>query len=79
MGMSVQNQRHRQLPLQNRCGKYKTKKLIWDNLHHSLIMFSWVALKDHVKHAKILLTITEPCLNPEFPQEQRKKYQTPNN
>ena len=32
------------------------------------------ALKDIVKEAKILLTITEPCLNPEFPQEQLKKY-----
>ena len=31
-------------------------------------MFSWDVLKDNVKLAKILLTITEPepCLNPEF-------------
>ena len=31
-------------------------------------------LKDSVKQAKILLTITEPCFNPEFPQEQLKNY-----
>ena len=29
---------------------------------------------DNVKKAKILLTITEPCLNPDFPQEQLKNY-----
>ena len=32
-------------------------------------MYIWAALKD-----KILLTITEPCLNPEFLQEQLKNY-----
>ena len=32
-----------------RCGKYSTKKLIWENQHHSLIMYSWDALKDNVK------------------------------
>ena len=57
-----------------RCGKYQTKKLIWENQHHSSIMYTWGVLKDNVKQAKILLTITEPCLNPEFPQEQRKNY-----
>ena len=35
-------------------------------------MFTCGALKDNAKRAKILLTITEPCLNPEFPQEQQK-------
>ena len=35
-------------------------------------MYSWDVLKDNVKEAKILLTITEPCLNPEFPLEQPK-------
>ena len=29
-----------------------------------------------MKEAKILLTSTEPCLNPEFPQEQLKNYRT---
>ena len=57
-----------------RCGKYETEKLIWENQHPSLIMYTWAALKDNVKQAKILLTITEPCLNPEFPQEQPKNY-----
>ena len=37
-------------------------------------MCTWDVLKDNVKQAKILLTITEPCLNPEFPQEQLKNY-----
>ena len=30
--------------------------------------------KDAVSFAKVLLTLTEPCLNPEFPQEQLKDY-----
>ena len=34
-------------------------------------MFTWGALKDNAKQAKILSTITEPCLNPDFLQEQR--------
>ena len=28
-----------------RCGKYSTKKSIWENQHLSWIMFSWAALK----------------------------------
>ena len=31
-------------------------------------------LKDNVKEAKILLTITEPCLNHEFPRWELKNY-----
>ena len=34
-------------------------------------MFTWDALKDNAKHAKILLKITEFCLNP-FLREQKK-------
>ena len=37
-------------------------------------MYTWGVLKDNVKQAKILLTTTEPCLNPEFAQEQLKNY-----
>ena len=37
-------------------------------------MYTWNVLKDSVKEAKILLTMTEPCLNPEFPKEQLKNY-----
>ena len=44
----------------------KKQNIIWENHHLSLIMYTWGVLKDHVKEAKILLTITEPCLNPEF-------------
>ena len=29
-------------------------------------MYTWAALKDNVKQAKILWTITEPCSNREF-------------
>ena len=58
-----------------RCGTHSINKLIWENLHHALIMFTWDVLKDHVKQAKIFWTITEPCSNPEFHQEQRKNYQ----
>ena len=57
-----------------RCGKYSTKKLKEENQHLYLIMYTWDALKDDVKQAKILLTITEPCFNAEFPQEQLKNY-----
>ena len=32
-----------------RCGKYSTKKLIWENQHLSWIMYTWAALKDNVK------------------------------
>ena len=31
-----------------RCGNYMTKKLIWENQHLSLIMYTWAALKDNV-------------------------------
>ena len=36
------------------------------NRHHSLTLYIWVAIKENVKQAKVLWTITEPCLNPEF-------------
>ena len=32
-----------------RCGKYSTKKSIWENQHLSLIMYTWDAPKDNVK------------------------------
>ena len=32
-----------------RCGKYSIKKLIWENQHLSLIMYTWCVLKDNVK------------------------------
>ena len=32
-----------------RCKKYSTKKLIWENQHLSLIMYTWDALKDNAK------------------------------
>ena len=37
-------------------------------------MYTWAALKDNVKEAKMLLTITEPCLNREFPMVELKNY-----
>ena len=55
-----------------RCGKYSTKKSIEENQHLSWIMCT--ALNDNAKQAKILLTITEPCLIPDFQQEQPKNY-----
>ena len=56
-----------------RCGKYSRNKSIWENQHHSLIMYTWDVLQDIAEHVNILLTTTEPRSNPEFPQEQRKK------
>ena len=50
------------------------QRLIWENQRHSLITYTLDVPKDNVKQAKILWTITEPCLNPEFPQEQLKIY-----
>ena len=50
-----------------RCGNYSTKKSIWEKQHLSWIMYTWGVLKDNVKQAKILWTITESCLNREFP------------
>ena len=58
-----------------RCGKYSIHKLIWENRHLSLVVCAWDVLKDNVKHAKILLTVTEPRSNPDFSQEQQKNYQ----
>ena len=52
------------------------KKSIWENQHLSLIMYSWPALKDNVKSAKILWTITEPCLNREFLWRELKNFHT---
>ena len=57
-----------------RCGKYSTKKSIWENQHPSLIMYTWAALKDNVKEAKILWTSAEPCLNREFPRAELKNF-----
>ena len=34
------------------------------------IMYTWDALKDNAKQAKILWTITEPCSNREFPRSE---------
>ena len=59
-----------------RCGKYSIKKLIWENQHLSWIMYTWAALNDNVKQAKILMTITEPCSNHEFPRGELKNYHT---
>ena len=56
-----------------RCGKHSTKKLIWESQHLSWIMYTWDALKDNAKQAKILWTITEPCSNREFPERQFEK------
>ena len=33
----------------NWCGKYSTKKSIWENQHHSWIMYTWAALNDNAK------------------------------
>ena len=46
------------------CGKYSRETLIWENRHHSLTMIIWAALKENVRQAKILWTITGICSNP---------------
>ena len=37
-------------------------------------MYTWDVLKNNEEQAKMLLTITEPCSNHEFPREELKKY-----
>ena len=53
--------------------KVLNKEVDLENQHLSWIVNTWDALNDNAKQAKILWTITEPCLNPEFPQERLKK------
>ena len=62
-----------------RCGKYSIKKSIWENQHLSWIMYTWDALKDNVKQAKILWTITEPCSNREFQRGELRNYHSHQN
>ena len=45
------------------------KTLIWENQHHSLTMFIWIALNENVKQARILRIITKVCSNPGFMQD----------
>ena len=40
-------------------------------------MYTWAALKENVKLAKILWTITEPCSNREFPRGEEKNLPFP--
>ena len=40
------------------------------------IMYILDVFNDKVKKVMILLTVTEPCLNPEFPQKQLKNFLT---
>ena len=58
-----------------RCGKVLNKEFDLGE-HLSLIMKTWDALKDNAKQAKILWTITEPCLNREFQREEQKSFHT---
>ena len=39
-------------------------------------MYTWAVLKDNVKQAKILWTITEPCVNREFQRCEQKSFHT---
>ena len=55
---------------------FRASRGVWKEVDHSLIMFTWVALKDNVKKTKILWTITGPCLNREFPREEMKNFHT---
>ena len=49
--------------------KILNKEIEKENKHLSWIMYTWAALKDNAKSAKILWTITEPCSNREFLRE----------
>ena len=49
--------------------KVLNKEDYFENQHLSWIMYTWAALNDNAKKAKILWTITEPCSNREFLRE----------
>ena len=40
-------------------------------------MYTWDALNDTAKQAKILWTITEPCSNREFQRSEQKNFRFP--
>ena len=58
----------------NRLGKFSWKTLIWENQHHFLTMFIWVALNESVRLARIFWRATEICSNPGFLLEPKKNY-----
>ena len=55
-----------------RLGKLSGRTSIWENQHHPSTMFTWVALKENVKSAKILWIIKEVCSNQGFLPGYRK-------
>ena len=58
----------------NRLGKFSWKTLIWENQHHFLTMFIWVALNESVRLAWTLWRATEICSNPGFLLGPKKNY-----
>ena len=60
----------------NRLGAFSWKKLIWENQHHLLTMYTWVALKENVKSVMALLLTTEMCSNPGFCAGTKEKLPT---
>ena len=58
----------------NRLGEFSWKTLTWENQHHFLTMYIWIALKESVKSARTLWRTTEVCSNPGFLLEPRKNY-----
>ena len=55
------------------------KASIWENQHHSLTTFTWVALKENVKLARILWKIPKYFRIQNFCQSFLKSYQFPGN
>ena len=54
--------------------KFSWKTLTWENRHHFLTMYIWVALKESFKSSKILWRTTEMCSNSGFLLEPKKNY-----
>ena len=58
-------------------GKKQNIDLVWKLIDKEVgfwIMYTWAALDDNAKYAKILWTITELCLNREFQPVEQKNF-----
>ena len=60
--------------ISNRLGKFSWKTLNWENQHHFLTKFIWVALKEKVRSARKVWIITEVWSNEGFLSGIQKNY-----
>ena len=58
-------------------GKKQNINTMWKVLNKEVDLGEPTSFVDHIKDAKILWTVTEPCLNREFPRSELKNSHTP--